>query len=100
MHQYRLAHRRPTPDFTFYVFLVEARIAAAVNYACTTFGLFVCVFFPWGIPQFQNDWSSSCDDGLDYASQCENNNSNNAAVEWTPPAAMLVQIAHIGLLGN
>ena len=34
-------------------------------YACTTFGLFV--FFPWGIPQLQSDWSLSCDHGLDYA---------------------------------
>ena len=32
-------------------------------YACTTFGLFV--FFPWGIPQLQIDWSLSCDHGLD-----------------------------------
>ena len=35
-------------------------------YACTTFGLFV--FFPWGIPQLQSDWSLSYDHGLDYAS--------------------------------
>ena len=26
------------------------------------------VFFPWGIPQLQSDWSLSCDHGLDYAS--------------------------------
>ena len=26
------------------------------------------VFFPWGIPQLQCDWSLSCDHGLDYAS--------------------------------
>ena len=32
----------------------------------TTLGLFV--FFPWGIPQLQSDWSLSCDNGLDYAS--------------------------------
>ena len=35
------------------------------------------VFFRWGIPQLQRDWSLSCDHGLDYASQCENDNSNN-----------------------
>ena len=30
------------------------------------------------IPQLQGGWSLSCDHGLDYASQCENdNNSNN-----------------------
>ena len=61
-----LAHRRLTPDFTFYyMFLVEAWIALAVLCACTAFGLFV--FFPWGIPQLQSDWSLSCDNGLDYA---------------------------------
>ena len=32
----------------------------------TSFGLFV--FFPWGIPQLQSDWSLSCDHRLDYAS--------------------------------
>ena len=40
-----LAQRRVTPDFTFYMFLAEARIASAViydSYACTTFGL--CFF--------------------------------------------------------
>ena len=37
-----LAQRRVTPDFTFYMFLAEARIASAVIYACTTFGL--CFF--------------------------------------------------------
>ena len=37
-------------------------------------GLFV--FFPWGIPQRQSDWSLSCDHGLDYASLCENNNAS------------------------
>ena len=26
------------------------------------------VFFPWGIPQLQSDWSLSCDHGLDNAS--------------------------------
>ena len=26
------------------------------------------VFFSWGIPQLQSDWSLSCDHGLDYAS--------------------------------
>ena len=26
------------------------------------------VFFPWGIPPLQSDWSLSCDRGLDYAS--------------------------------
>ena len=38
-------------------------------------GLFV--FFPWGIPQLQSDWSLSCDRGRDYASECENKNNNN-----------------------
>ena len=61
-----LAHRRLTPYFTFYMFLAEAWIASAVIYACTTFGLFV--FFLWGIPQLQSDWSLSYDHGLDYAS--------------------------------
>ena len=28
--------------------------------------LFLFVFFPWGIPQLQSDWSLSCDLGLDY----------------------------------
>ena len=60
-----LAHRRLTPDFTLYMFLAEAWIAPAMIYACTTFGLHV--FFPWGIPQLQSDWSLSSDDGLDYA---------------------------------
>ena len=44
-------------------------------YACTTFGLFM--FFPWGIVSFQSDWSLSCDHGLDYVSDCENNNNKN-----------------------
>ena len=38
------------------------------------FALFV--FFPWGIPLLQGDWSLSCDRGLDFASECENNNNN------------------------
>ena len=33
------------------------------------------VFFPWGIPRLQSDWSLSCDDGLDYTSSCETTNS-------------------------
>ena len=61
-----LAHRRLTTDFTFYIFLAEARIASAMMYACNTFGL--VMFFLWGIPQLQSDWSLSCDHGLDYAS--------------------------------
>ena len=52
--------------FHFNMFLVEAWIASAVIYACTTSGC-VCVF-PWGIPQLQGDWSLSCDHGLDCAS--------------------------------
>ena len=35
--------------------------------------LVLYVFFAWGIPQLQSDWSLSCDHGLDYASECENN---------------------------
>ena len=50
-------------------------VSCDIDYACTTLGLFV--FFPWGIPQLQSDWSLSCDHGLDYASLCENNNSTN-----------------------
>ena len=47
--------------------------AVIYRYARTTCGLFV--FFPWGIPQLQSEWSLSCDHGLDYASECENNNN-------------------------
>ena len=36
------------------------------DYACTTFGL--VVFFPWGVPQLQGDWSLFTNHGLDYAS--------------------------------
>ena len=36
---------------------------------------FVCAFSP--IPQLQSDWSLSREHGLDYASQCQNNSSNN-----------------------
>ena len=52
---------------------------------------FVCVFFPWGIPQLQSDWSLSCDHGLDYASKCENNtavmvkNSSSATPDCQRP---------------
>ena len=56
-----LAHRRLTPDLSFYMFLAEAFFASAVIYACTTFGFFV--FFPWGIPRLQSDSSLSCDHG-------------------------------------
>ena len=38
--------------------------------------LFV-LFFPWGIPPLQSDWSLSYDHGLHYASYCDNNNNNN-----------------------
>ena len=41
-------------------------VSCDIDYACTTFDLFV--LFPWGIPQLQSDWSLSCDHGLDYAS--------------------------------
>ena len=60
-----LAHRRLTQNFTLYMFLVEAWVASAVIYACTTLGF---CFFPWCIPQLQRDWSLSCDHGLDCAS--------------------------------
>ena len=30
--------------------------------------LVLFVFFPWGIPPLQSDWSLSCDHGLDRAS--------------------------------
>ena len=60
----RVFSRRLTPDFTFYMFLVEASIASAVIYAFTTFGL---CFFP-GVFLSSSDWSPSCDHGLDYAS--------------------------------
>ena len=46
-----VAHRRLTPDFTFYNFLAEACIALAMIYACrlyTTFG-FDCAFFFLGV---------------------------------------------------
>ena len=66
MHQYGPCTSYADSRFHFYMFLVEARIASAVIHACITFGLFV--FFPWGIPQLQGDWSLSCDHGLDYAS--------------------------------
>ena len=50
------------------MFLAEACVVSAVIYACTTFGLLV--FFSWGIPQLQSDWSLSRDHGLDYGSYC------------------------------
>ena len=53
-----LAHLRLTPDFTFYMFLVEAWIVSAVIYACTTFGVFV--FLPWGVPQLQSRVTGAC----------------------------------------
>ena len=48
------------------MFLVEASIASAVIYACYYHLWFV--FFPWGIPQLQSDWTLFCDHGLDCAS--------------------------------
>ena len=39
--------------------------------------LFLFVFFPWGIPPLQSDWSMSCDHGLDHANYCEYNNNNH-----------------------
>ena len=36
-----------------------------------------CFVSPWGIPPLMNDWSLSCDHGLDYANLYENNNNNN-----------------------
>ena len=39
-------------------------VSCDIDYACTTFELFV--FFPWGIPQLQSNWSLSCDHGPDY----------------------------------
>ena len=43
-----LAHRRLTPDFTFYIFWGR-QIASAMIYACTTF-VFVCaLFLPAGV---------------------------------------------------
>ena len=41
-------------------------VSCVIDYACTTSGLFV--FFPWGVPQLQSNWSLFCDHGLDYAS--------------------------------
>ena len=46
--------------------LVGAGIASRDLNCVYHFWLFV--FFPWGIPQLQGDWSLSCDHVLDYAS--------------------------------
>ena len=64
MHQYGPGTPSADSRFHSYMFMVEACLASAVIYAFTTFGLLV--FFPWGIPQLQSDWSLSCDHGLDY----------------------------------
>ena len=64
MHQYGPGTSWADSRFHFHMVLVEACIVSAVIYACSTFGLFV--FFLWGIPQLQSDWSLSCDHGLDY----------------------------------
>ena len=64
-----LAHRRLTPDLTLCMFLVEAWIASAVIYACTTFGLFFSLGYSsapgWPEPVlWPRTWI------------CENNNNN------------------------
>ena len=46
----------------------------------------LCVCFPWGIPQLQSDWSLSCDHGLDYAS--ENNNNTTQLFVRKEPASL------------
>ena len=56
---------------------------------------FVSVFFPWGIPQLQSDWSLSCDHGLDNASKCENNNSNNNNTTTTAAATTIITRGHV-----
>ena len=44
MHCMDLARRRLTPDFTYFLFLVEACIASAGIYARTTFVFFCSLF--------------------------------------------------------
>ena len=61
-----LAHRRLTPDFTFYV-SGEGMNCVSCDTCVYDHLWFVCVF-PWGITQLQSDWSLSSDCGLDYAS--------------------------------
>ena len=41
-------------------------VSCDIVYACTTFKFGLFVFFTWGIPQLESDWSLSCDHGLDY----------------------------------
>ena len=44
VHQYGPGTSQANSRFHFYMFLVDAWIASAVLYACTIFGLLVCVF--------------------------------------------------------
>ena len=53
------------------------------------------VFFPWGIPQLQRDWSLSFDHGLDNASLCENNSNNNNNVNLEYPVHFFFSIPFI-----
>ena len=46
---------------------------------------FVCVIFPWGIPQLQSDWSLSCDHGLDYASFNVRTTTISQLTQFMPP---------------
>ena len=60
-----LAHRRLIPDSLLYV---SGGGMNCVSCDKCVYHLDRFVFFPWGIPQLQRDWSLSCDHGLDYAS--------------------------------
>ena len=60
-----VAHRRLTPDFTS--LYISGGGMNCVSYDMCVYH-FCFVFFPWGIPPLQSDWSLSCNHGLDYAS--------------------------------
>ena len=59
------------PFFSLYLFTLFFQLTCV----CMRVPPLICVF-PWGILQLQDDWSLPCDNGLDYASICENNNKN------------------------
>ena len=64
-HLKNLAHLKLTPDFTVLYFP-----GGGVNHDSYDICVyhFWFVFFPWGIPPLQSDWSLPCDQGLDHAS--------------------------------
>ena len=53
-----LARPRLTPDFTFVCFWWRHELLQSCGICVYRLWF---VFFPWGVPQLQSDWSLSCD---------------------------------------